>query len=195
MRNLEPPRLKMDIAVNRILLILLVWTPLKEAKDSKHQSIESLRTLGCFSIIKAILSKGTNIVYFLLWSKDRAHRLSSTPAAFSEECNKVRSIFLNRDYPINLINSSINKFLHNIYNNDAPDNAGDDNSAIILLLPFKDQHSANSAIQSKGKCKVWAQTLAFTSSPSFSQRRSAESSLLKNRSPLLSTLRHSVRGL
>ena len=44
----------------------------------------------------------------------RAYRLSSTPTAFSAECNKLRSTFLNLDYPIYLINSAINKFLHNI---------------------------------------------------------------------------------
>ena len=44
----------------------------------------------------------------------RAYQLSSIPTAFSAECNKLRSIFLNLDYPINLINSVINKFLSNI---------------------------------------------------------------------------------
>ena len=29
------------------------------------------------------MGNGTNIVYFILWSKYRAHGLSSTPAAFS----------------------------------------------------------------------------------------------------------------
>ena len=38
----------------------------------------------------------------------RAYQLSSTPTAFSVECNKLRSTFLNLDYPINLINSAIN---------------------------------------------------------------------------------------
>ena len=74
----------------------------------------------------------------------RAHRLSSTPTAFSEECNKLRSTFLNLDYPINLINSSINRFLHNIDNIDALKNASDDTPSIMAPLPFKDQQSANS---------------------------------------------------
>ena len=39
----------------------------------------------------------------------RAYQLSSTPTAFSAGCNKLRSIFLNVDYPINLIDSAINK--------------------------------------------------------------------------------------
>ena len=47
-----------------------------------------------------------------------AYRLSSTPTAFSEECDKLRTTFLNLDYLVNLIDSSINEFLHNIDNID-----------------------------------------------------------------------------
>ena len=75
---------------------------------------------------------------------NRAYRLSSTPNAFSEECNKLRTTFLNLDYPANLINSSINEFLHNIDNIGAPDEASDGTSNIVVSLPFKDQKSANS---------------------------------------------------
>ena len=46
----------------------------------------------------------------------RAYQLSSTPTAFSVECNKLRSTFLNLDYPIKLTNSAINRFLRNIDN-------------------------------------------------------------------------------
>ena len=74
----------------------------------------------------------------------RAYQLSSTPTAFSVECNKLRSAFLNLDYPINLINSAINKFLRNIDNIDAAKNTRDDSSTIMIPLPFKDQQSANS---------------------------------------------------
>jgi len=63
---------------------------------------------------------------------------------FSAECNKLRSIFLNLDYPINLINSAINKFLRNIDNIHAAKNTGDDSSTIMVPLPFIDQQSANS---------------------------------------------------
>ena len=75
---------------------------------------------------------------------NRAYRLSSTPKAFSEECDKLRTTFLNLDYPANLINSSFNEFLHNIDNISAPDEASDGTSNIVLPLPFKDQKSANS---------------------------------------------------
>ena len=75
---------------------------------------------------------------------DFAFRLSSTPNAFSEECDKLRTTFLNLDYPANLINSSINEFLHNIGNIGAPNEASDGASNIVVPLPFKDQKSANS---------------------------------------------------
>ena len=38
----------------------------------------------------------------------RAHALSSTTEAFNEECAKLRSIFSRLDYPIGLVNSTIN---------------------------------------------------------------------------------------
>ena len=44
----------------------------------------------------------------------RAHALSSTTEAFSEECAKLRSIFRRLDYPIDLINSTVNMFIQNI---------------------------------------------------------------------------------
>ena len=61
---------------------------------------------------------------------------------FSEECDKLRTTFLNLDYPANLINSSVNEFLHNIDNISAPDEASDGTSNIVVPLPFKDQKSA-----------------------------------------------------
>ena len=75
---------------------------------------------------------------------NHAYRLSSTPTAFSEECDKLRTTFLNLDYPVTLINSSINEFLHNIDIISAPDEASDGTSNIVVPLPFKDQKSANS---------------------------------------------------
>ena len=75
---------------------------------------------------------------------NRAYRLSSSPTAFSEECDKLRTTFLNLDYPVNLIDSSINEFLRNIENISAPDEASDGTSNIVVPLPFKDQKSANS---------------------------------------------------
>ena len=62
----------------------------------------------------------------------RAYQLSSTPTAFCDECIKLRSTFLNLDYPINLINSAISKFLRNIDNIDAAKNTSDDSPTIMV---------------------------------------------------------------
>ena len=64
--------------------------------------------------------------------------------AFSEECDKLQTTFPKLDFPVNFINSSIIKFLHNIDNISAPDEASDGTSNNVLPLPFKDQKSANS---------------------------------------------------
>ena len=44
----------------------------------------------------------------------RAYALSSTTEAFNEECDRLRSLFSRLDYPIGLINSTIDMFIHNI---------------------------------------------------------------------------------
>ena len=79
----------------------------------------------------------------------RASQLSSTPIAFSAECNKLRSTFLNLDYPIDLVNPAFNTFVRNIDNIDAVKSTRDDSFTIMVPLPFKDQQSA----LSRSKCK------------------------------------------
>ena len=64
----------------------------------------------------------------------RAHALSSTTEAFNEECAKLRSIFSRLDYPIGLVNSTINIFILS-----KPDKKIDDGNTIRIVLPFKDQ--------------------------------------------------------
>ena len=44
-------------------------------------------------------------------------QLSSTTEASKEECTKLRSIFCQLDYPIALINSTIDIFIQNITTN------------------------------------------------------------------------------
>ena len=68
----------------------------------------------------------------------RAHALSSTTEAFNEECAKLRSIFSQLDYPIGLVNSTINMFILS-----KPEKKIDDVNTIRIVLPFKDQIAAN----------------------------------------------------
>ena len=69
----------------------------------------------------------------------RAHALSSTTEAFTEECAKLRSIFSRLDYPIGLVNSTITDMF--ILSN--PEKKIDDGNTIRIVLPFKDQIAAN----------------------------------------------------
>ena len=98
----------------------------------------------------------------------RAYQLSSISSAFSAECNKVRSTFLNLDYPTDLINSAINKFLRNINNIDAAKNTRDDSSIIMVPLPFKDQPSANSV---KKQIQVLSANIGVQIKPVFQTKK------------------------
>ncbi|XP_015761052.1 PREDICTED: uncharacterized protein LOC107340209 [Acropora digitifera] len=110
----------------------------------------------------------------------RAHNLSSTPTAFSAECNKLRSIFLNLDYPINLINSTINKFLLNIDNIDAAKNTREDSSTVVGLLPFEDQKSANSV---KRQMQLLSANIGVQIKPVFQTRKIGQILALKEKKP------------
>ena len=115
----------------------------KSGNRLKHQSTES-PTILAYSCTTTAMWANVTKIFLLATMIHRGYQLSSTPNTFSAQCNKLRSTFLDLDYPINLINSTINKFLRNIDNIDAAKNARDDNSTIIVPLPFKGQPSANS---------------------------------------------------
>ena len=85
----------------------------------------------------------------------RAHALSSTTEAFNEECAKLRSIFSRLDYPIGLVNSTINMFILS-----KPEKKIDDVNTIRIVLPFKDQIAANAVRRqlrdlSRKICVTW----------------------------------------
>ena len=84
----------------------------------------------------------------------RAHALSSTTEAFSEECAKLRSIFRRLDYPIDLINSTVNIFTQNIATR--LEKKTDDGNTIRIVLPFKDQIAAN-AVRRQWQLIAWSQ--------------------------------------
>ena len=106
----------------------------------------------------------------------RAYQLSSNPTAFSAECNKLRFIFLNLDYLIKLINTAINKFLRNIGNADAAKSTRDDSSTIMVLLPFKDQKSANSV---KKQMQILSAHIGVQIKPVFQTRKISQILALK----------------
>lgn len=71
----------------------------------------------------------------------RAHALSSTTEAFNQECDRLRSIFTRLDYPMHVINSTINNFVQNV-SLDTPKES-ETHRVIRVSIPFKDQTSAN----------------------------------------------------
>ena len=98
---------------------------------------------------------------------------------FSDECNKLRSTFLNLNYPSNFINSAINKFFRNIDNIDAAKNTRDDRPTIMVPLPFKEQQSANSV---KRQMQILSANIGVQMKPVFQTKET------KRRSPLLLTI-------
>ncbi|XP_067019177.1 uncharacterized protein [Acropora muricata] len=77
---------------------------------------------------------------------DRAYRLSSTWLYFSEECERLKSLFSRLDYPHRLINSTINTFINSRVADQQPLQASGrlaGNDVTRVIIPFKDQHSAN----------------------------------------------------
>ena len=77
---------------------------------------------------------------------DCTYRLSSSWLYFSEECERLKSLFSCLDYPHHLINSTINTFINWRVADQLPLQAsgrlaGDDVTRVVI--PFKDQDSAN----------------------------------------------------
>ena len=73
----------------------------------------------------------------------RAYALSSTTVAFNTECDKLRSVSSRLDYPVGLINFTINNFIfHIVSENKALSNTNDSGTERISLS-FKDQVAAN----------------------------------------------------
>ncbi|XP_067023773.1 uncharacterized protein, partial [Acropora muricata] len=77
---------------------------------------------------------------------DRAYRLSSTWLYFSEECERLKSLFSRLDYPHRLVNSTINTFINSRVADQQPLQASErlaGNDVTRVMIPFKDQDSAN----------------------------------------------------
>ena len=75
---------------------------------------------------------------------DRAHRLSSSWAYFSEECDCLKKVFAHLKYPERLVNSTINTFLQSRIVDKQPSQTSKEPRAIVrVVIPFKDQESAN----------------------------------------------------
>ena len=96
----------------------------------------------------------------------RAHALSSTTEAFSEECAKLSSIFCRLDYPIGLINSTVKMFIQNITTK--PEKKTNDGNTIRIVLPFKDQMAA---IAVRRQLRDLCNTIVVTLQPIFVSKK------------------------
>ena len=75
---------------------------------------------------------------------DRAHRLFSSWAYFSEECDRLKKVFAHLKYPERLINSTINTFLYSrIVDKQRSQTPQEPRAIVRVVMPFKDQESAN----------------------------------------------------
>ena len=73
---------------------------------------------------------------------DRAYRLSSHWSHFTEECDRLREVFLKLKYPLRLITTAIKQVIDSKMSDDQHLIPTQDNT-IRVILPFKDQESAN----------------------------------------------------
>ena len=77
---------------------------------------------------------------------DRAYRLFSSWPYFSEQWERLKSLFSRLDYPHHLINSTINTFVNSRVADQQPLQASGKlvgNDVTRVVIPFKDQDSAN----------------------------------------------------
>ena len=77
---------------------------------------------------------------------DRTYRLSSSWPYFSEESERLKSLFSRLDYPHHLINSAVNTFINSRVADQLPLQASGrlaGNDVTRVVIPFKDQDSAN----------------------------------------------------
>ena len=73
----------------------------------------------------------------------RAHLLSSCWSYFSEECDRLRAVFSRLKYPQHLINSTVRSFVASNVEDPQPIPALKENPTVRIVLPFKDQDSAD----------------------------------------------------
>ena len=88
---------------------------------------------------------------------------SSTTEAFNEECAKLRSIFSRLDYPIGLVNSTINMFI--LFK---PEKKIDDGNTIRIVLPFKDKIAANAV---RRQLRDLSRKICVTLQPIFASKK------------------------
>ena len=83
----------------------------------------------------SLLLFATSIVKLIDVMLNRAHRLSSSPDLFAQECDNQKVIFLKLKYPERLINSTITRFIESQNQEQVRDVQA--NALVRIILPFK----------------------------------------------------------
>ena len=82
---------------------------------------------------------------------NREFKLSSTWKFFHEECERLKETFARLCYPDNLVQSAIRQFIDSKVSEDSRTQVSEKREAPIrILLPFKDQKSANAVRRQLG---------------------------------------------
>ena len=102
----------------------------------------------------------------LVTMRDRVHRLSSSWAHFSEECERLREVFRKLRYPNHLIYSVINSFITSRAAVDQPKQHTND--AIPIVIPYKDQ---DAAVSVKRQLRDLSSKVQKTIQPLFTSRK------------------------
>ena len=97
----------------------------------------------------------------------RAYALSSTTEAFDQERARLRSIFTRLDYPLAMINSIITKTIQSLSFGTREKNK-EDSSVVRVILPFKDQTSANAV---RRQMRDLSHKIGTTLQPVFTSRK------------------------
>ena len=75
---------------------------------------------------------------------DRAYRLSSSWSHFTEECDRLKSVFSKLKYPKHLVDSTVKTFLNSMVTDQSLlQSKSTTENTIQVVIPFKDQVSAN----------------------------------------------------
>ena len=75
---------------------------------------------------------------------DRAYRLSSSWSYFTEECDRLKSVFSKLKYPKHLVDSTVKTFLiSRVTDQSLLQSESTTENTIRIVIPFKDQISAN----------------------------------------------------
>ncbi|XP_020609700.1 uncharacterized protein LOC110048248 [Orbicella faveolata] len=93
--------------------------------------------------------------------------LSSTTAAFNQECTRLRSVFTRLDYPLEMINSTITKTIQSFSYGTREKNK-EDCSVVRVSLPLKDQTTANAV---KRQMRDLSHKIDTTVQPAFISRK------------------------